>query len=469
MLNFKEHSFLYSILVIISLGSIFVCGIPFFGDMTYISSVSHFIYNQEFLSIINPINDNGTPPLFSFYFAFIWKIFGKNLIVSHLAILPIFLGLLYQFYKLSLKFISKNLALLALLFLVLDPTISTQYILMGYDIAIVFFFLLALNSIIEKKHLLVVLATVFIGLLNLRGFSIVIAIFIINIYYWKDFSIKTIFKTGIRYIPSAFLVLSWISYHYYKTGWFAVSTGNTDLHSSHSLIWTIKNLAFELIAISSNGRIFIITISAAIFIFLLLKSKRQQLAIVYHLVIIAILSVLPFFLIFTMMAYPVGSRYFMYAYPILYIILALLIGQVSNKGMRLGISILAGLLLIISNFWVNPYPYSNSWDSSLKVLSFFKIQEELLTKIRFESIPQENIYATFPLHKNLKYAYVNDAYDIQFNDYKAGKLNNGDLVIYSNIYNHLVLFNPNNIDSNGTIIEKYKRNNVWLKVVQINQ
>jgi 4-amino-4-deoxy-L-arabinose transferase-like glycosyltransferase len=151
MISIKEHKLFFIILGGVVTAFFFTIGFPFFGDMTYISSVAHDIYFSNFSELINPNNDNGTPPLFSLYFASLWKLFGRNLFVAHLGILPFFLGLVYQFYKFSLRFVSKKASIIAIIILLLDPIFNTQFSIMGYDIAIVFFFLLGINAIYENE------------------------------------------------------------------------------------------------------------------------------------------------------------------------------------------------------------------------------------------------------------------------------------------------------------------------------
>ena len=453
----------------IALVSVFTCQIPFFGDMTYISQVAHFIFDNGLSKIINPEIDNGTPPLFSFYLASGWLILGKKLWIAHLLILPIYLGLIYQLYKLGLKFASKNTSLIAVSLLLIDPTFSTQFLLMGYDIAIVFFFLLGLNSIIDKKYIFLIISTIFISLLNLRGFSIVLGLFIIEVYYWKNYNIKAIIKSGIVFIPAFIAVISWLSYHYSIMDWIAVNSSNTNLHGIQGLNWAAKNFVFELLALSGNGRIFVLGLSSALLIILFLKKQVSQLNELKQLVIITVLAVLPFFALFTAMKYPVGPRYFMVSYPLIYLGLVMLIHQFQSIKLKASLLSLIAILIIASNFWMNPYPYSNSWDSSLKVLAYFKIQEELIEKIQADSIPPKSIYTSFPLHKNLKLAYVNPELDIHFQDFDIEKIKIGDYVIYSNIYNHLELGNELNQPLNSTLVFEKKQMGAWMKMYKISK
>jgi hypothetical protein len=215
--------------------------LPFFGDMAYISSVAHFIYEHDLQQLINPINDNGTPPLYSLYFASGWTIFGKSLWISHLLTWPFFIGLIWQFYVFSLRFVNQKTTELALILLLFDPTFTTQYLLMGYDIVLVFLFFLAVNSIHNKNHFLLIISTILIALINLRGFSLVLGIFLIDVFLQKKYSILNLLKSSFNYIPSALALGAWLWYHHHQSVWYLVSEGNTGIHGGQSWLWTAKN------------------------------------------------------------------------------------------------------------------------------------------------------------------------------------------------------------------------------------
>ena len=129
--------------------SIISCRIPFFWNMVRYSQIAQYYISTNFSSLYIPQElDNGNPPFYGLYFALIWKLFGKSLLVSHLAFYPFVIGLFIQFYFLCKKFLPEKLIPLALILLLIEPTILTQSLLMGYDIVLMFLFLLGLNIFI---------------------------------------------------------------------------------------------------------------------------------------------------------------------------------------------------------------------------------------------------------------------------------------------------------------------------------
>lgn len=465
MIRLKEHIPFYIILSGVIIVFFFTLEFPFFGDMTYISSVAHDIYDSNFSKIINPNNDNGTPPLFSLYFAGLWKLFGRNLVVSHFGILVFFIGLLYQFYKLSLRFIPKKLSIIAVIVLLSDPIFSTQFSIMTYDIVLVFFFLLGINSVFDKRYLLLILSTIIIALLNLRGFTIVISLFAIHCYLNKQYSISKIIKTSILYIPALMGILLWINYHHQVMGWYAVSPSNSNLHNIGGFSWVVKNLAFEIIAFFSNGRFILLFIVLSIISYLIFKKKSIISSSIKELSIFFLLTISPFILIFTTTSYPTGPRYFMIAYPLFYLIFIYFVNEFEkNIKFKSSSTLIYGIAIfsfIQSIFWFNPYPYTNAWDSNLKLIHFFNIQKQMLDKVKDGSINPAKTYTSFPLHKNFKYAYVNDKYDIQFQEYAGAQLKKGDMVIHANIYSDLELAKPK---SGSAPMFHFQKGGAWMDV-----
>ncbi|MBL0080448.1 MAG: hypothetical protein IPP53_15465 [Bacteroidetes bacterium] len=64
---------------------------PFFWDTVLTSKIAQYFYENGFGNLIVPIDlDAGHPPFFQIYLSILWKLFGKSLLVSHLAMLPLY-------------------------------------------------------------------------------------------------------------------------------------------------------------------------------------------------------------------------------------------------------------------------------------------------------------------------------------------------------------------------------------------
>ena len=179
----------------------------FFWDTIQLASQhAHFFYeNNIFPTFLLPDEmDSGHPPTFGFYLAFMWKIFGKTLTVSHLSMLPFLIGIIWQGWRLAEKVVGDGWALLFLLLLIVCPVVAGQAVLVSPDVALLFFFLMALNGIFKEinynqlinsnsinsnsikssyssfiiHHSSLITAILGLSMISMRGMMVLVALFI---------------------------------------------------------------------------------------------------------------------------------------------------------------------------------------------------------------------------------------------------------------------------------------------------
>jgi len=114
----------------------------FFWDTTQLASKhAHFFHERQLAFDFLPDSINsGHIPAFGYYLAIFWSIFGKSLMISHLAMLPFVLGIVYFFQKLVSLSFKGPLYFLSLLVLLSDPTMVAQVGLVSPDLALICFF-----------------------------------------------------------------------------------------------------------------------------------------------------------------------------------------------------------------------------------------------------------------------------------------------------------------------------------------
>ncbi|HBE43638.1 MAG TPA: hypothetical protein DDW27_21070, partial [Bacteroidales bacterium] len=108
----------------------------FFWDTIQLASKhANYYLTTDFTGILLPDSiDSGHIPAFGIYLAFIWKIFGRSLIISHLAMLPFVVGILWQMKILVSRFVSKENTGWAFLLVCCDPTLLSQVTLVSPDV-----------------------------------------------------------------------------------------------------------------------------------------------------------------------------------------------------------------------------------------------------------------------------------------------------------------------------------------------
>src|SRR3989344_1206599 len=211
--------------------TIFSLNIPFFWDSTFFSTTAVHFYHNGMNGFIGPVKyDTGGFPLYSTYLTMAWKFFGKTLTVSHLAMFPFLFGALYEFFKLAKRYLNERTILFALILLIIHPVFITQSILMGYDIIILYFFLLSLNALYNNKTILYSIALLFLCLISIRGIMLASALFIFDIILNKKLNLKLLRN----YFLSIIVLILWTIYHKQQTGWYLFSPIREGNHEQFS-------------------------------------------------------------------------------------------------------------------------------------------------------------------------------------------------------------------------------------------
>ena len=435
--------------------------IPMFWDMSYISQISNLIYDNHFTSFIFSVTDNGATPIYSIYLASLWAVFGKSLLVSHLAILPFVIGMLYQLYKLAERFIEKKYFYILFLILLIEPTIATQTIIAGYDIVYCYLFLLGLNSIFDNKRFLIALSVIFMPLLNLRGFSLVIALFIIDWYinYHKYKNIKKLAFSTIAYLPSILLLIFWLLYHYKLTGWFAISGNREKYHNINGLERMLRNIIYISWKIADFGRVLLF-----LFIFLIfLKNKKTKDNKGKTLFYIIILTVIPYIIFFLPFSYPVSHRHFMVIYVISVLAFVYFVSILKKKSLRNVLFTLTIISLLSGNFILYPERFGNGWDSSLKVLPYFKMKKEFDDYLKRSGISPSLIGTKFPMDFDNYDCYLNNNHYV-FASLDTITFNKISYVTQSNISNTFTPDEINELNNNWILIKEIRSWPVYIKL-----
>jgi hypothetical protein len=386
-------SVLYLLLIIISRD------IPMFWDMCNTSWLSNLIYDNHFTNFIFPENDAGAVgAVYSTYLAALWIIFGRSLLVSHMAVLPFVIGIVFQFYSFAKTYIQKEFIWIALLLLFVEPTLFTQVFLAGNDLVLCFLFLLGVNSAISNKKILLMFAVGLMPILRLRGFTFVFSVFLIDWYMnrtnYKGF-INFTLKRSYIYLTPLIIPFAWFSYHYYSTGWIFISKTTKNWHQFAGIERMFKNLIYVFWKAFDFGRIFLF----ASVLILFLKQKKKD-TIGRQLIFILLFTILPYLVFFIPLLYPVSHRHFMISYIVVIIAFVYFLSSL-KKIHRTVILVLAILCLLSGNFWLYPERYGNGWDASMKVYPYFKLRDNFDGYIKLSGINPDSIGAKFPMGSDL--------------------------------------------------------------------
>ncbi|MEI6488599.1 MAG: hypothetical protein WCP52_06540 [Bacteroidota bacterium] len=442
---------LLGVIVFFILLTAYCIDIPFFWDGTFFSALSLHFYNNGFNGLIAPQSwDTGGFPLFSIYLTSIWKAFGKTISASHLAMLPILIAIAFEYYKLARHYLSKMYIPFAMLLLLLEPTFITQASLMGYDLFLILFFLISVNALLTRNLVIYSLSITLLCLCSVRGSFFATSIFLLHIFNER----KSFNQELAAYLLPLVVMLTWIIYHHQKTGWYFFSPERENTHEAIlSIRMMIRQLLFTGWKIVDFGRLilWIIIISVGFVIYKkgnLTKFKLLLSLIAFPLIVYAIFSV-PF-------SNPIAHKYFVVIFLCLNIGICYILSQMENRAMRNTLFSICCISLLSGNFWLYPERFGNGWDSSLKIIPFFKLKNEMDEYIMKNKIPPHEIGTQFPLIADKLYTDLSDS-SYHYTNVWSGPISNFNYFLQSNIINTDI---PQQIDDvkEHWILLKHERN-----------
>lgn len=472
MLISRENSIthlVYSIILVLFFSTMYNA---FFWDTVQLgSSHATFYYNTSFSKFLLPnYIDSGHIPFFGMYIAFIWKILGRNLLVSHLAMLPFILGIVWQLKILIDYFFDTKHVGVVLLLVILDPTLLAQTTLVSPDIFLVFFFILSLNAIMKNNKKLLLTGIVFLFLTSMRGMMVAFILLLIDIFYTINFSNKKIiiFKSLIQrsliYLPALVIFVAFSIYHYKSTGWIGYHKDSPWASSFEAVDWKgfIFNIGILGWRIVDFGRIGV----WLIFIFLFLKYFKvlQQHKKIKFLFIITLLFIT---LLPLNMLWAKGLLQHRYLLPI-YLLFSLLTAKilfkiVKNSKTRTIIIAFWITSIISGNFWIYPDKIAQGWDATLAHLPYYQLRKKAFVYLEQKHINIADVGTFFPNDATIDAIDLNDNEQI-FDGYDIGD----KFVFYSNIYN----IDDTTYDRLATdykLLKEFKSNGVFIRILEKKQ
>lgn len=366
---------------------------PFFWDAAYHAQVALNIYEHNFNTVFPPLDtDAGHPVLFNLYLAVGWKVFGKNLVISHVLQLPFVWGYVYFTWKFIQKYIPQKNQWRVVVLLCTEATLTAQVMSLNPDVAMLCAFFMALYGIHSQKSRYIIAGTALLSLLSIRGWIMGIALFCIDFVH-NGLDIKEWRKYVKRYIVFAILIVLWLFLHHFYTGrWFA-----SEMYKSEFL-WSIipKNAVVFVFRLLDTGRVALWAV-VVYFVWRMRKNIMILLSQTHFLLQSALITLIVFFILFVPLTNPIGHRYFMVIYVLLIVWATQKIEESKVKYSTFGI---ITLFFIAGHFWVYPAPIANGWDSSLAHVPYFRLKNNVLQYVKSKNIPFSQVYTYPPLQKS---------------------------------------------------------------------
>jgi hypothetical protein len=449
---------LFSIVALLML--LLSSGIPFFWDNIALSEVANYYYDTSFRHLIPPAgSDFGAFTLEAFYLSAVWSLLGHTLPVSHMAMAPFVVGILWEVRKISLRVVRPGYLPLIYLLLLADPAFGTQTLLMGYDVFMLYFVLLSVRLLWEKKPLWYALSLLLLSAVSVRGI-----IFVVCLFLAQGFITLFIDKTKLRfremwvYLPALVFVLVWSVFHYLSTGWWLMNPVNASHRSANGFTMVMRQLGYVIWKLMDSGRI-------ALWIFCgwglwLFAKRRVWTAELKKFLLFLALPLLLQTGLMIFISNPIGHKYFLQTFLFLSIMAIVLLQEFSSAGKRLLLTLSLLLMLLAGNFIMYPQKYGNAWDTSLKVLPFFRAERQMKDFVVANHIPPAEVFTAFPLTANRRFSYLTE--DFAYSELQPGKLDSCHYLLCSNLLNVADLSPWREAETQWTLLYRVQIGQVYL-------
>jgi hypothetical protein len=422
------------ILFLISIGIVvFSLDVGMFWDnVLFGSKMGNVLYNNGFTSWRMPVEfDPGHPPFLASVLAFGWTLFGKSLAISHWMMLPFVFGLLWQVHSFVSHFVKDQTSRIAGTILVsIDPTLLSQLVLVNPEIIQLFFFFLALNSLLSNKPWMKALALSLLGIVSFRGMMLCAGLFLIDLglhLFINRKSWRELFSPVFiaPYLIGAILALSYVVWRLITIGWL-----QTHPDSQWSELWTfvsvkefIRNVAVLGFTFIDFGRVLVL----GFVLFAIIRLKAWRDSNIQTLLLITVGSIFFVAVVSLISNNTMGHRYYLTAFLTIALIAFILVQKFKQSNWIFVVLVLG---LIAGNFIIYPKKMAQGWDASLAHLPYWNLRQETIEYMEQQNIPINETASFFSNYTTLD--------NVDQNEDQRSFLRftgNESYVFYSNVYN----------------------------------
>jgi hypothetical protein len=370
------------------------------------------------------------------YIALVWKLFGRTLESSHLAMLPFAIGIVWQVFRLCRKFISEQYIGFALFLVLADPALLAQITLVSPDVALVFFFLFTINAVLENKRWLITLGVLLLFLTSMRGMMVSVCLLcldlICNLSKNRKDLLFGLIKRSLLYMPAFAMFVAFNIFHYAEKGWIGYHKDSPwancfePVDNAKGLLFNVALYGWRLL---DYGRVAIWIVLFILLIRYRKKILQSRQIVMLGFFTVCLMALLPLNMLWAKNL--LAPRYLLPVYLIFSFFTAtVLFSEFVNKKTKVWLSIVWTLVIFSGNFWIYPPKISQGWDATLAHLPYYKLRREAIQYLDSNKINFNEVTTFFPNTATLDALDLNG--DQRNFDNFDGKSN---YIFYSNAFN----------------------------------
>lgn len=373
---------------------------PLFWDSILLSGKYGTWFYQHFgNALFVPDEIAGYPPLWGYYIALWWKLFGRSLAVSHLAMLPFLWCIAIWGWQICQKLFEKK-AFWFYVLLLAEPSLLGHATQVAPDLALLAFGLGIFHAFIYTHKLQFSFLLVLLVLLSPRG--LLMAGGLSLLVFWefplRTKSFQAVVSDFIKMIlPAMLMALFWLLLFKHHYGWLGYNPQSQwgTLAQFVNAIGLLHNLAVFIFRHLEQGRLLIwLPFIGLVFFnwksFVGFVKNNKTVGLLLLTTALFLLFQLPIFLAYTN---PIGHRYLIFSNVLL---LWAGIYMAINIYQRRVIFIFAIGFLGLGQMPIYPATMAVGWDCTLAHIPYFDLKKRALQYLETHEITVENVVSYFP-------------------------------------------------------------------------
>jgi len=423
----KKYGVLVFGVLISVLITLFSASLPFFWDTIQLGSEhANWFYSNRFKHLLLPdYLDSGHFPVFGMYLAVMWSLLGKSLWVSHFAMFPFLVTIIYYLYRIGIFLTDQNFSWYFLFLLLCNPFFLGQSVLVSPDIVLLAFFVVCLHAYLRHSKWQLLVGAIGLSLVSQRGFMIV---FVLGAWILiTDIFTGNTTKIGlVKYIlPGIILAMLYQLVHYLSKGWIGyheASPWSASFESVDSIKMLLRNtIVFAWRMIDYGNIVIWIGLLA-----LIAKGRMRDSKIM----LLLLMLVIALAVVIIPKAGLLNHRYFLVILIVATVAFLELIYK-STIRFKHYFVLSAGLVLVSGNFWTYPEGIAQGWDSTLNHIPYYSLFDDALSYMDNSDILLDEVGSSFPANNRISDIYLNENESV----FKPFDLDNDQYILYSNVMN----------------------------------
>lgn len=460
----QNNIFFLIVACCITIAKLLLCSTCFFWDtISLISVPANYLFETKFASLLYPPEINITLATFpQMYTALVWSIFGRTLLITHLAYLPFVLMFAYQLYSLCKRFSPKDFLPYVYLFVLLDTTIFTQILLLTPDLFLLAFAAWSLNNLLTNKKIFLSCSLFLLATVSDRGMilsGVLILFHFIDVLFFQKLSLRSAVKSFLIYLPTLCFCLFLVFVQKNHSGYFLINTDEKSPWSEHwhfvDFYGFVRNLLVATFRCVENGHLFVLIMLA----FVVIRTKGK---VAYNRSLLFLCALFLSVMAFCTLPFrnPINTRYFAFLFMIFSIFAAGVLIKSMPRVAKTFLVVLT-ILAVMSNLIVYPEKMAQSWDSSLAHLPYYKLREQVKDFFSEQNVDYAEVGTSFPLLQTFENTDLTD----DSRSFSSIDFDNNRFVIYTNISN----LNDDTIDkiSEYPCVKSFQKNGIFMNIHKI--